>query len=535
MGIAFGARLVLVGLSLALGAIVHAADAGGALDTGRTLYLEGRHAGGAPLQGARGGGLGVSAEAAACVNCHRRSGLGGAEGRSYFPAIDAASLFTAKAPGTGPSASGLGRPAYTEAGLARAIREGVDPAGRRLDYMMPRYRLGDDELKSLVAYLRQLSAQAAPGVAGGVVHFATVIAPEVPRERADAMVDVLQACFDAHNAGPQARRGRQLLAGGMSLREQRPWQLHVWRLQGEPDTWTRQLEAQAHSQPVFAMVGGIGAAEWRPVHEFCERGGVPCLFPQVEAPPPADSAFYPLYLSRSVLLEAAILGRELAPADHARQRVVQVVRAGDASAAAAAEALRRTLGEQAIAEATVTIGAGAPVDAGAFGAAPGDALVLWLRGADLQPLGRSDPSVARVFVSATLAGSDEVPLPPAWKQRAHMAYPYELPQNRFVRMAPLQTMLHASSPTAPQDRVRIDAAVACSTLVIGMNQLGDHLNREYLVERLETVMEQVTATGQYPALTLGIGQRFASKSGYLVGFDAAAAGRLVPVGERVAP
>src|SRR6185369_6743722 len=177
------AALGVVTLSLAFGAVGGARAAGnepapaGALANGRAIYLEGKRAGGAAVAADRAGGLGVSGTTAACVNCHRRSGFGGNEGRSYIPPINAGSLFERRAPGTGASASGTGRPAYTDQSLARAIRDGVDPSGRPLDYLMPRYRLGDNELKSLVAYLRQLSTQPSPGTSAQAVDFATVVAP----------------------------------------------------------------------------------------------------------------------------------------------------------------------------------------------------------------------------------------------------------------------------------------------------------------------------------------------------------------------
>ena len=82
--------------------------------------------------------------------------------------------------------------------------------------------------------------------------------------------------------------------------------------------------------------------------------------------------------------------------------------------------------------------------------------------------------------------------------------------------------------------MQADAWVACKALRTAMAEAEEHLGREYLVERLEANMERTTATGLYPRLGLGIGQRFASKTGYLVRFDAASGG-LLPVGERAAP
>jgi hypothetical protein len=32
------------------------------------------------------------------------------------------------------------------------------------------------------------------------------------------------------------------------------------------------------------VVSGLGGSNWAPVHQFCERRQLPCLFPNVDAP-----------------------------------------------------------------------------------------------------------------------------------------------------------------------------------------------------------------------------------------------------------
>ncbi|MDB5957015.1 c-type cytochrome [Ramlibacter sp.] len=511
-----------------------AADAGtDLLAEGRALYLEGRRTDGQPLAAGRAGGLAMAGAQSACVNCHRRSGIGGSEGRNYIPPITAASLFQVMPTGKGASPEGDGRPAYTQASLAHALRDGVDPSGRALDYLMPRYRLTDHEVQALAAYLRQLPAGAAPPADASPLDFATVIAPGVAPERGRAMVDVLQACFAEHNAGPQPERGRKKLAPGMSQHEERPWRLHVWTLEGPQGTWSAQLAQHAQSQPVFAVVGGVGKGEWQPVHRFCERESLPCLFPHVDVPVADAQAFYPLYLGKGVLLEAGLIARQVHEQSPGR-RVVQVLREEDEAARAGADALQAALAAHG--GATQRIALHGTLAAGAFaGVAANDLLVLWLRPADLQRLEGIAPAAGQAYVSATLAESDAVPLPTSWKAHALMAYPFELPQQRALRTLPVRHWLQAHAVPAGDERIQADAYVACSALRKAMHDAQDHLGRDYLVERLEMDMERTTVTGLYPRLALGIGQRFASKAGYLVRFDAAAPGGLVPLGERVAP
>jgi hypothetical protein len=186
--------------------------------------------------------------------------------------------------------------------------------------------------------------------------------------------------------------------------------------------------------------------------------------------------------------------------------------------------------------ATQRIALHGPLAAGALaGVTAHDRLVLWLRPADLQGLESIAPVAASTYVSATLAEHDAVPLPSPWKAHAVMAYPFELPQQRAARTAPLRHWLEAHAVPPGDERIQADAFVACGALRTAMHDAQEHLGRDYLVERLEMNLERSVVTGLYPRLALGIGQRFASKTGYLVRFDPSAPGGLAAVGERVAP
>jgi hypothetical protein len=53
---------------------------------------------------------------------------------------------------------------------------------------------------------------------------------------------------------------------------------------------------------------------------------------------------------------------------------------------------------------------------------------------------------------------------------------------------------------------------------------------DYLVERMQEMIEHRIITGYYPRLSLATGQRFASKGGYLVRFADAQGSRLLADG-----
>src|SRR5437879_6348269 len=103
---------------------------------GEALYRRGQLPSGEPVQALRQGGATIRGADAACVNCHRRSGLGSSEGRITIPPVAGPYLFTPR----GKSLERLGVPfvdtarithaAYTEERLARANRAGVEVRGR---------------------------------------------------------------------------------------------------------------------------------------------------------------------------------------------------------------------------------------------------------------------------------------------------------------------------------------------------------------------------------------------------------------------
>jgi len=66
------------------------------------------------------------------------------------PAITAEALF-----GNHDQANGHGdHQAYTETSLQRAIIEGIDPSGKRLDDAMPRWSMSERDLDDLLQYLQ---------------------------------------------------------------------------------------------------------------------------------------------------------------------------------------------------------------------------------------------------------------------------------------------------------------------------------------------------------------------------------------------
>ena len=117
--------------ALALSLLMWACALGGAPATpsaGETLYRRGLLSSAQPVQATREAGAVLRGADAACVNCHRRSGLGSIEGHIAIPPIAGPYLFVPRGEGLAQrgipfvDTARINHDPYTDESLARAIR-----------------------------------------------------------------------------------------------------------------------------------------------------------------------------------------------------------------------------------------------------------------------------------------------------------------------------------------------------------------------------------------------------------------------------
>ena len=510
---------------------------------GEAIYLRGTLLrSGAPVEAVRGDHARSEGAAVACVKCHHRSGLGAKEGLVIIPPITGRYLFHSRHPKIDEvelpylDSARANRESYTDATLARAIRQGIDSDGQALDYLMPRFALSDADMAGLISYLKELGAGVIPGVTDTVLHFATIITPDADAVKRRGMLDVMERYFADKNTfpfppSPRMRSSGKTLYTKSMYMAQRHWQLHVWQLTGPAASWAKQLQHLLSAEPVMAAVSGLGGSNWAPVHEFCERAHLPCLFPNAEVPVVANQDFYSLYLSRGVLLEADLIANRIsergegAPANS----VLQIYRAGD-SGEPAANALAAALQARSIAVRSQALSLSAPgvalIDA-LRGVAQSETLVLWLRPADIAALGQARAAPATVYLSGLMGDLERTPLPSDWRSRTRIVYPFDLPERSSIRVKlPLQWFSIRHIPLVAE-QVQLDTYLACGLLAETLSHMADTFAPEYLVERAETMIDHRLMTGLYPRLTMAEGQRFASKGGYWVKFADADSTKLI--------
>ena len=576
--------LLLLGTVLALP--VSAAEsnsAAGEVESGRRIYQEGILPSGAPLKGLRRGGTGVSGAAAACANCHRRSGMGSVEGDIQVPPITGNALFAygdrviaTMDPRSGKAWNQKHDP-YTDKTLDEAIRLGMNNSGREMNVAMPHYVLEEREMQALTAYLKQLSREWSSGVTAETVRFATVITPEVSAERRKILIDMMRSAFAQKNASTVTGsrvggRRHMVTAAEMVLGTERNWELDVWELQGAPETWAGQLEEHYRKQPVFALVSGLSNSTWQPVHDFCEREQVPCWFPSVDLPPSAQ-AFYSVYFSQGVALEADVLAKHLV-AKKGRQprQLVQVYR-DDPVGRGAAQALTHALAGSGIDVVNRVLDDESPeaLHRVLKNMKKKDAVMFWLRPVDLAMLDKASPPVGAAYFSARLAAGARKPFPASWKGKAHLVYPYELPEKRETNLSYFHQWLQLRNLPLEDEALQSEIYFSLNFLTDTLAEMLDNLYRDYLMERAESMIsrrENSKAEGEawardalrqpardaislsrvdmsnagertvnlsgkrggttmYPHLSLGPTQRFASKGGYIVRFASTESDKLI--------
>ena len=419
---------------------------------GESIYLRGVLPSGAPLEGQRqDAGLTARGADAACVNCHQRSGLGTSEGYNLdvtIPPITGAYLFHSREATTKeailPYVEWMhgNRDPYTDATLARAIREGLDSQGRPLHPLMPRFTLSDADMASLIELPQ--ATRLAPGPGRHRQGAALRHRHHAGHGSSQAPGDARRSCgpyfadknvFPIGNSRNMRTSGKTEYAKSMFM-SHRQWQLHVWELTGSASTWRAQLDG------FMARAAGAGAwcRDW--VAAIGRRwsssaSGSSCLACFRTSRHRSDDShdFYSLYFSRGVLLEAE---SDRAP-DRRRGSVERFHRhraaglscrrprrgrgCGAGRGAEDLAASRRTAASCRPGRRGKGVGrrsAAHPRRAACW--CCGCARKTWRRWAMLSE------APASVFISGLMGGLEHAPLPQAWRGRVRMAYPYDLPE-----------------------------------------------------------------------------------------------------------
>ncbi len=516
------AVLLLAGVSTlpAQAAEVHSTEAG------QRIYREGILPSGLPLHATVEQDVALVGARAACINCHRRSGYGATEGNRIVPPVRAGYLFGNLSSGNPAQRGQLSErsslpTSYDPATFKRALREGMHFSGRPLSALMPRYVLTDADLDLLVDYLRTLSDDAPPGVTDKEIHFATIVTEGVPKAQRHALLSVMNAFFEKQNAERAKSTSltvRTALGHGRLYRAIHQWRLHVWELKGAPESWPGQMDRYYREQPVYAVIGGVGRGEWQTIHAHCERLTLPCLFPNPEHLETIDNDFFSVYFTRGIAQEAELLAHTLLkqPRDKP-QRILQIYRGHD-SGALAAQSLRHALaGAQQFEFHHYDLDSMSGDDTAFWKLLPAEQntiLVLWLRPEDLAQLPNLAGTDAALYLSGTLLGQSTEVIPVPLRRQTRVLFLHELPAHWQDRRKRVAALLASYGLPLQDERIQTNTLVALTLVSRVLTHMRENLARELLIERIEHTVQSSSWSSPYPQLSLGPGQRVASRGGF---------------------
>ena len=529
------------------------------VDIGRRIYQDGILENGETLQGMSAAQVTVKGKQAACTVCHRKSGLGSSEGaniirpivgRYIFPAqkSKADTQVTSELHKRALYAPASTRAEYTPGAFAKVLRLGVDYNGQSLDQLMPRYNLNDKDIAALTAYLNTLSSRADPGVDQESIHFATVVMPGAKPSESKAMLDVLDAFFADKNGGSRSEARRRAVGTEVGYRSYRRWMLHVWNLTGPAESWNTQLEQYYSKQPVFAVISGIGGDNWRALHDFCERQEVPCMFPSSNLPV-TDNAYYSFYFSRGMVLEAEVLAKYLAKQIGKQSSILQVFNQQDSAGAMAAKVLRDKLqnlgGKTEVSDWILPANMDAAIWQKLLQDKQPQTLVMWLNKEDLLKFSQWDSTgyaPQQIIFSGSMLGStiasDSSLLGKSlqkYSNKIRLVYPFELPRQTAQYLQRTKLWLRAKKLAVTEEQIQANTYFAAMVVGDSISHILDQYYRDYFIERLEHMVARSLVTSVYPHMSLGPGQRYASKGAYVIKYSQQS-GRLVePLTEWVVP
>lgn len=538
--------IILALITLVIAAPVHAADTASsppnglskeeAMRLGEKMYRAGILPSGEYMRAVVEGDIPVEGSMFTCANCHMRSGLGSVEGTIISPATNGERLYRSRKGGqefTEQQKKSLPsrfrgrdiRPAYTDKTLAQALRAGIDPGGRKLDPIMPRYQLSGRDLQIIVYYLKNLSSELSPGVTETAIRFATVVGEGINGEERDAMFLPLETYVRDRNAREpyyRARAGYRLFAEEMD-RSYRSLSLQKWELKGPPATWRSQLEAYYKKEPVFALLGGIVEGSWSPVHEFCEQNSIPCIFPVTDQPVISDTDWYTIYFSKGPFQEgeaaARYLGSIFPEAD--QPPVLQVFRKtteGRELSRGFSETWKK-IGMPPPAE--IILDPGEKISDDFWSKLTGQSgnliLVFWLGMEDLSRLDRPGESIPSMIIgSSTVTGEDLSLLPERLRPNTYFTYPHRLPGERARVISLVRPWLkHKKIPETNFD-ISSKMYFLGTLLTDVFMHMKSNFYRDHFLDVIDMFEDRDDTIANYPRLSFGPGQRYASKGCYIV-------------------
>ena len=501
---------------LFLGALLLAAAACDAAELteiearGKQIYVTGTSPSGQDIVALVGvDGFELPASSMTCASCHGLDGRGRPEGGVVPSDITWAHL--TKAYGHDHS-YGRQHPAFDLAGVETAIRTGVDPAGNRLDLAMPAFRIEDDDLAALIAYLRRIETDYDPGVTPEILRIATLLPDAGPMAPLGAaMRGVLDAYVASVNAG-----------GGINGRQ---IELEVITWDASPDSTLQALRSRIAANDVFALLSPFSAGIETELVRLAEDNELPVIAPYTLQPPPASALeryTFRLFPGGTELVR--VLVEEIAEASTGADPVVLVTGTEDAATLQLGDAVDKQLRRRNAQDARRELYASGAFDADRM------ADLLQDGGAQAMFFFGTPDELERLLAAASDRGiTATIAIPPdrvtpglfaaaaGFKGRVLSAFPRSPADVTPAGQNAYAALREYGELAADNAAAQLAVLAAAKTFGEGIMRAGKHLSRESFVAALEELNNY--ETGLAPPLSFSLNRRVGALGAHVVRVD----------------
>ena len=473
---------------------------------GKAFYLRGETASGQELT-ALVGEIDVPASTMTCAGCHGARGEGKTEGGVTAGNLTWSYLIKPY----GHDDGGRKHPAFSEASFIRTVTSGVDPGGNKVSVAMPTYRMPQQDMAELIAYLKRIETDSDPGITETSIVIGTLLPDKgALADLSHSMREVLQAYFAEVNS-----------RGGIYNRK-----IELRVMGGESTSTLANMKHLIDEEQVFAMVSGLTAGVDDRVALLSQEADLPFIGPSTLLPQkglPLNR--YVFYLLPGLKEQGrALVNFAAKKMDPQKRRVAVLCPDADLNRQIALSI------EDQLKKRSWNLASGIYYPPPDFNAAHQvaalkqqgiDAVFLLGSSADTSALLKEAEVAgwtASIYLLGSLVGRDVTGIVPVkMKDKIFLAFPTVPADITEAGATEYRTLLEQHQLKSAHAAAQASALAAAKVLVHALELAGKNLSRERLVTTLEGLYE--FDTGLMPRITFGPNRRIGAFGAYIVTID----------------
>ena len=474
---------------------------------GKAFYLRGESASGQEITALM-GDIDVPASTLTCAGCHGIRGEGRTEGGVTAGPLTWSSLTK---PYGHTDEGGRKHGAFSETSFVRMMTAGLDPAGNKLAVAMPTYRMPQEDMANLIAYLKVIETDADPGVNDTSIVLGTVLPEKTALSGlAQSMGDVLQAYFAEINS-----------RGGIYNRK-----IELRIVHGDSKSTVSNMKRLIDEEQVFAIVSGLSAGAEDGVATLTAEKEVPFVGPSTLMPqrgaPVNRYVFYLLPGLKEQARALATFAAKKTDITNSRVAIVSPDVEFNRSIAASVETQAKKLSWKSV---TTTYyaqdGFSALKHVTELKEKNIDTVFFLGSGVEASALLKNADTAGwtpSVYMLGTLVGRDigsAVTL--KTKDKIFLAFPTVPADVSTTGAAEYSALLQKNKLASVHAAAQASALAAAKILVHALERCGKDLSRERLITTLEGLYEY--ETGLMPKITFGPNRRIGALGAYVVTID----------------